>query len=71
MPCPHISPYLNTMENAWNQLIRAIYLNVKYYATISELQAAIISHCVEIDQNTLRVLMRSLSYHVYRVCASI
>ena len=36
IPWPSVSPNLNPMEIVWSLLVRAVYANVKQYATISE-----------------------------------
>lgn len=55
---PYISLDLNTMKNAWNLLIRAVYSNGKQNAKIEELNTAVIAHREGIDQDTLRCLAR-------------
>ena len=53
------------MKNVWNLLVRAVYANGKQYASVSELKAAIIYHWNEIDQNTLKSLVRSMPDRVF------
>ena len=65
IPWPSVSPDLNPMENARSRFVRAVYANEKQYASVSELKAAIIYHWNEIDQNTLKSLIRSMPARVF------
>ena len=57
---PSMSPDLNPIENLWGILARRVYANGRQYHSLEDLKKAIIKCWSEIDQNTLKSLVRSM-----------
>jgi hypothetical protein len=58
---------LNPMENLWAILCRSVYADGKVYTNITELKAAIISSCQNIEVSTLKKFVDSMCDRAFKV----
>lgn len=64
---PPRSPDMNPIENVWGKMTQIVYANGKQYATIEELQAAIIQAWAEIGAEYRHTLYNSMPSRLQEV----
>ena len=64
---PALSPDLNPIENLWGILVREVYKDGKFFASVLELKNAIIQAWTQVDQNIIKRLISSMENRVNEV----
>lgn len=67
MEWPALSPDLNPIENVWGVMARDLYAGNKQYATLPELEAAVMQSWSRIGDNLFRTLSDSVSDRAVQV----
>lgn len=64
LPCPAKSPDMNCIENAWGELVRAMYSDGRQNETFSDLKESLFYEWDKMSQDYIRTLVSSTARRV-------